>query len=80
MKNIRQARKEAGLTQEQLAEKIGVTQGAIAQWENGITHPSYGILKPLAIALGKSLDELIGGSDDRVSDNQASGGAVGSQP
>ena len=56
---IRQARKAAGLTQSQLASILGVTQGAIAQWENGVTHPSYGVLKPLSAAINVPLDELL---------------------
>ena len=71
---IRQARVAAGMTQEQLAAVVGVTQGAIAQWENGLTHPSYGKLKPLAVALNLTLDDLIGGGqDDNVSDHPAGG-------
>lgn len=66
MSIIKQARESAGMTQEQLAAVIGVTQGAIAQWESGITHPSYGKLKPLANALRITLDELIGGSTDEA--------------
>ena len=74
MEIIRQARKAAGLTQIRLAAMVGVTQGAIAQWENGMTHPSYGKLKPLANALNLTLDDLIEGDDhDKLSDNPASG-------
>lgn len=78
MKTILMARKAAGLTQEQLAARLGVTQGAIAQWENGITHPSYRVLKPLSEALGLSLDELLseGGEHDTVSNDPAGGGSA----
>ena len=44
MKEIEEARKAKGLTQEQLAKLVGVTQGAVAQWENGQTHPSFQVL------------------------------------
>ena len=74
MEIIRQARKAAGLTQEQLAAMLGMTQGAIAQWENGLTHPSYSVLKPLAAALGLTLDQLLEGSDGKLPDNRASCG------
>jgi len=60
MKEIREARKVKGLSQDQLAKMIGVTQGAVAQWENGLTHPSFEILPKLAAALGVTVDELIG--------------------
>jgi tellurite methyltransferase len=60
MKEIEEARKAKGLTQEQLAKLVGVTQGAVAQWENGQTHPSFPVLPRLAAALGVTVDELIG--------------------
>lgn len=60
MKEIREARKAKGLSQDQLAKMIGVTQGAVAQWENGLTHPSFEVLPKLSAALGVTVDELIG--------------------
>ena len=59
MEAIKQARKAANLTQSQLAEKLGVSQAAVAQWENGLTHPSYSILRPLANVLNIPVDDLI---------------------
>lgn len=60
MKTIEEARKAKGLTQEQLAKLLGITQGAVAQWENGMTHPSFQMLPKVASALGVTVDELIG--------------------
>ncbi len=60
---IKKARIAAGLSQEQLAEKVGVSQGAVAQWESGVTHPSFKVLKPLAGALKITLDELVEAGD-----------------
>ena len=60
MKTIEEARKAKGMTQEQLAKLLGVTQGAVAQWENGLTHPSFLMLPKVASALGVTVDELIG--------------------
>jgi transcriptional regulator with XRE-family HTH domain len=59
MDSIRQARLAAGLTQQMLAERLGITQGAISQWEKGTARPSISVLKPLASVLGITLDELI---------------------
>ena len=59
MDNIREARKAQGLTQEQLAELIGVTQGTVAQWENGLTHPSFEKIPKVANALGITVEELL---------------------
>lgn len=56
--NISVARKKAGVTQGELAEKIGVTQGAVSQWENGDTKPSVELLPKLASVLGCTIDEL----------------------
>jgi transcriptional regulator with XRE-family HTH domain len=60
MQNIREARQMKGITQEQLAKMLGITQGAVAQWENGLTHPSFEMLPKVAEALGLTVDELIG--------------------
>lgn len=59
MKSIKEARKAKGLTQEQLAKLVGVTQGAVAQWEKGIAHPSFDKLKSVADALEITADELL---------------------
>ena len=42
--NIRRLRKEAGLTQEQLAEAMGVTTGAVYKWEAGKASPELEML------------------------------------
>lgn len=58
MQNIKNAREAKGMTQEQLAKLLGVTQGAVAQWENGLTHPTFDKLVTLAEALSLTVDEL----------------------
>ena len=62
---IRQARVLAGLTQEQLAEMIGVSRTAIARWETAEAEPTLDHLLDLTRALRVSADYLlgIGGSD-----------------
>ena len=62
-------RKKAGITQEQLAEKIGVSRQAIANWEKGDN--TLDITKCIALAdlYGVSIDELAGHSE--LSDAQA---------
>lgn len=57
--NIRKMRKEKGLTQEELAEKIGVKQGAISQFECGVIQPSVNTLVKIANVLDCSVDDLI---------------------
>ncbi len=58
-KNIKELRIEKGYTQMQLAEKIGVTQGAIYFWEKGINEPTAGYLIKLAQIFEISVDELL---------------------
>jgi transcriptional regulator with XRE-family HTH domain len=52
---LKQLRHEAGLTQEQLARRAGLSLGAIRHFEQGWREPAYGTLLALAEALGVSL-------------------------
>lgn len=56
---IQSCRKELGLTQAELAERIHVTDKAISRWERGIGFPDIKLLEPLAEALGITLIELM---------------------
>ena len=56
--NLVQLRKINGLTQEELAEKIGVSRQAIAKWEAGETSPDLEKARLLAQTLDTSLDDL----------------------
>ena len=58
--NIRTQRKTHSLTQENLAEAIGVTVGAVSKWENGTTSPDLVTLMELADLFGTSVDALLG--------------------
>lgn len=49
---IRQARKSAGMTQAELAHKLGISAAGIAQWENDLRNPKIETLRKLADALG----------------------------
>ncbi|MBR4905664.1 MAG: helix-turn-helix domain-containing protein, partial [Clostridia bacterium] len=59
-KRIAMLRKEKGLTQEQLAEKVGVSAQAVSKWENDISCPDITLLPLLADILGVTVDELLG--------------------
>lgn len=54
-------RKEHGLTQEQLAEKLGVSNRSISRWENGNTLPDFSLLRSLSAVLDVSMSELLNG-------------------
>lgn len=56
--NLVQMRKLLSMTQEELAEKVGVTRQAVAKWESGDSLPDLEKSKLLAEALNVSLDEL----------------------
>ena len=58
MQKIRKIRKALSMTQTELAERVGVTQGAVYQWESGVSKPCADILPALAKALGCSIDDL----------------------
>jgi transcriptional regulator with XRE-family HTH domain len=59
-------RTEAGLTQSELAGRMGTTQSAIARMEGGGARPSLDTLEKLAAAVG---GELVVGVGDRLSEN-----------
>ena len=54
-----EARKKGGLSQEEVAEKLGVSRQTISKWETGETLPDIRQSKRLALLYGLSLDELI---------------------
>ena len=60
---IARKRKEQNLTQEQLAEKLGVSNKTISKWENGKCMPDYSIIQTLCEALHVTLPELMDGED-----------------
>ncbi len=57
---IKQYRNKKGLTQEALAEYLGVTVSAVSQWESGRTMPDLSLFPPLCVVLGVTSDELLG--------------------
>ena len=56
---IRTYRKKKNMTQEEMANRLGVTAPAVNKWENGVSQPDIGLLAPIARLLGISLDELL---------------------
>ncbi|MBR5446011.1 MAG: helix-turn-helix transcriptional regulator, partial [Clostridia bacterium] len=58
--NIRSLRKEKGITQERLAELLGVTPQAVSRWESGAGYPDMEQLPGLASLFGVSMDTLLG--------------------
>ena len=56
--NLIQLRKLNSMTQEDIAEKVGVSRQAVAKWESGETSPDLEKARLLAGAFGVSLDDL----------------------
>lgn len=59
-KNLREARRSKGMTQEQVAEAVGVSPQAVSRWENDSAYPDVATLAGLAMLYGTSLDALVG--------------------
>ena len=66
-KFITRKRKEKNLTQEQLAEKIGVSNKTISKWETGKCMPDYSVMELLCEELNITLAELMNGEEDEKS-------------
>ena len=62
---IRELRKEKGLTQKELAQRLHVTDRAVSKWERGLCAPDIALLEPLAQALDATVLELISGARAR---------------
>ena len=63
---ISKYRKEKGLTQEELAAKLGVSSQAVSKWENDASCPDISLLAQLCKNLGISTDELLTGNNNEV--------------
>ena len=67
---IKRLREEKKLTQQELAERIHVTDKAVSKWETGRGYPDISLVEPLAKALGVSVIELFSG-ENVVNTNRA---------
>ena len=57
---LQRLRKNANLTQEDVATKLNITAQAVSKWENDVSAPDISVLVELSEILGVSLDELMG--------------------
>ena len=65
---IKKLRREHGLTQERLAELVGISFQAVSKWENSIALPDITLVPRLARIFGVSIDELFDYSKDKTED------------
>lgn len=70
---IAERRKEKGMTQKQLADKLGITDKAVSKWERGNGQPDISYLEPLAEALGITVSELLKGKVEDSPQEEAAG-------
>lgn len=68
---ILQSRKALGLSQEQLAEQVGVSRQSISKWETGQSAPELDKLMGLSKVLGISTDELLGNTSQKQEDTSS---------
>ena len=66
---ISERRKEKGLTQMQLAEKLNITDRAVSKWETGKAMPDSSIMLSLCDILGISVNELLNGEEISMESN-----------
>ena len=65
-KNLQKLRKQKGLTQETLAEQVGVARQTVAKWETGESSPDLETAGLLANALNVALDDLVNAPEDEL--------------
>ena len=63
-KNIKRFRMDRDWTQEQLAEKVGVTRSTVTQWETGWSKPRMGAVEKLAAVFGVSTSDMVNDQSD----------------
>ena len=63
---ITKYRKAKGMTQEELANRLGVSSQAVSKWENDASCPDISLLPQLCKVLGITTDELLTGKNDGV--------------
>ncbi len=73
-------RKRLGMTQDQLAERVGVSAQAVSKWENDLSCPDISILPKLAEIFGTSTDELLGCGAKPAADPVYQGEVVEDEP
>ena len=64
---IKTVRKEKGLTQKQLADKMGISDKAVSKWERGCGMPEVSLWKDLSGALGVNIEDILKGEAERNS-------------
>lgn len=84
MKNLRKLRTERNLSQQKLADAVGVSQQSINKYENGLAQPDLQMLMQLASFFHTSIDYLIGYADNpntyKLADDESAGSLIRETP
>ena len=67
---LKNRRKKVGLTQVDVAGKLGISQQAYASWERGVKKPTQENLVKIAQILNVSIDYLVGNSDEHLKEDE----------
>jgi len=67
--NLRKLRRDRGLTQEQLSEKLGVSFQTVSRWETGVVYPDIELLPVIAELFDSRVDELLGCTKEEQNKN-----------
>ena len=78
-RRIQEGRRSAGLSQEALGERLGVSRQAVSKWENSQSYPDIELLPLIASALHTDIDSLLGYQPDRRDITRRFHGAAGYQ-
>lgn len=68
--NLKSLRKAAGLTQLEVAKRLGLTDMAVSRWENNHTEPNMEYCSKLCAILGCTLDDLTGHESQPLSEDE----------
>ena len=70
---LKEVRKDAGLTQTELAKELGVSTGSVAMWETEKRNPDYEMLNKISEFFNKKIDYVLGFSEDSSPRNPKGG-------
>lgn len=63
-------RKEKGMTQKEIADRLGITDKAVSKWERDVAYPDTGTIPKLAEILGVTVEELMNAKSVPATDNK----------
>ena len=71
--NLKELRKAKGITQTELAERLGIKRTTVSMWEMNASSPTARMIPALAAALGCSIDALFAEPEERTQESAGEG-------